>query len=248
MYSGGGAIPGNFEWSPDGTRLAYLARQNSYVTELFTTLADGSSNVRIPSLSAGSRGVDQFSWAPDGSRLAYRGTTTFPPADTVELYTALPDGTGELNLSQSGALALGSHLWSPDSTILAFELYGQLRTVSATGGAISDPAPGRLTSQYYYKWAPNSSRLAFVVVTSPHELFTCLPNGTGVNPISGPFAAGAGIGLSFGWSSDSSRLVYLTDQETVGIQELFSAPAAGGPIKLSGALPPGSSVGWFSVN
>ena len=46
-------------------------------------------------------------------------------------------------------------------------------------------------------------------------------------------------------TADSSRVVYLADQETIGVSELFSVPIGGPPsagVKLNGELAPGAEV------
>ena len=45
------------------------------------------------------------------------------------------------------------------------------------------------------------------------------------------------------FSPDGSRVLYLADQETNHVYELYSVPAAGGtPVKLNSALPSGGDV------
>lgn len=51
-------------------------------------------------------------------------------------------------------------------------------------------------------------------------------------------------------SADNSRVVFLADQSTAGVFELYSAPPGGGsaPVKLNGALAPGGNVVEFAID
>jgi Tol biopolymer transport system component len=102
--------------------------------------------------------------------------------------------------------------------------------VLSGGGGIADIAPGKIIGEY--KWAPDSSRLAYHVATITYDLFSCLPDGSGTAQVSGPLVAGGGHQMMFYWSSDSSRIVYSTDEITLGVHELFAAPPSGGRVKL----------------
>jgi Tol biopolymer transport system component len=51
-------------------------------------------------------------------------------------------------------------------------------------------------------------------------------------------------------SADNSTVVFLADQSTAGVFELYSAPVGGGsaPVKLNGALAPGGNVVEFAID
>jgi len=63
-------------WSPDGTRLAFLAEdagdggaaKDDAQSQVFVMPMDGGDAVRITSAK---RGVDEYSWSPDGKRIAF---------------------------------------------------------------------------------------------------------------------------------------------------------------------------------
>jgi Tol biopolymer transport system component len=80
-----------YQWSPNGTRIAYTADQDTdEVRELYTSRWDGSENRKINiEISPGGDFASTFIWSPDGGRLAhilYKETV-------LELYSTLPDGS-----------------------------------------------------------------------------------------------------------------------------------------------------------
>lgn len=66
--------------------------------------------------------------------------------------------------------------------------------------------------------------------------------------LSDPLAVGRDVS-SFGISPDSSRVVYLADQDTDGVDELYSVSLAGGSsVKLNGPLVEGGNVSDFRIS
>ncbi|MGH8400891.1 MAG: TolB family protein, partial [Gammaproteobacteria bacterium] len=60
---------GSPRWSPDGTRLAFLAKDvESKQAQIFVMPMDGGDAMRITDTK---QGVDEFTWSPDGKQLAY---------------------------------------------------------------------------------------------------------------------------------------------------------------------------------
>lgn len=108
LEEGGTNVGGEVEWSPDGTRIAYG------LADLFVANADGSDPVR---LTTNSPGVDANpSWSPDGSRIAFRSNRSFEN----DIFAIDPNGTGEVNLTQS-TLSEGYLSWSPDGSRIAYD-------------------------------------------------------------------------------------------------------------------------------
>jgi len=68
---GGGEVDA-FRWSPDGTRLAYIADQVTTGTdEFFVSNADGSGNARLNAALPMGGSVAMFQWSPASDQLAY---------------------------------------------------------------------------------------------------------------------------------------------------------------------------------
>lgn len=56
-------------WSPDGTRLAFLAKDaESKQAQIFVMPMDGGDAMRV---TDNKQGIDEFTWSPDGKRLAF---------------------------------------------------------------------------------------------------------------------------------------------------------------------------------
>jgi hypothetical protein len=83
-----------------------------------------------------------------------------------------------------------------------------------------------------FAWAPDSSRLAYLGDIGPidqvYELLTALPTTPGTEiRVMGAFPFDTnnvilGDVYSFKWTSDSARLIYIADQFTDEVQEVFS--------------------------
>lgn len=256
----------NLEWSPDSSRLSYVADQDADdVFELYSVAPDGTGNVKVSGtlVSGGdvlyaSSGeyLDRY-WAPDGSRIAY---VADQDADNVfELWTSLPDGGG--NVKVSGALVAGGdvsadYAWCPDSSLIAFradketdetfELYAVPpdggATVKLSGTQVAGGDVGISAGWRSYEWAPDASRIVYSAgqrEAGRPEAFITLKNGTGNVLASGdnpPFTAAAG---HFIWAPDSSRLLFrgLPGNLRWG---LYSCLANGsGMVAISGDMPAG---------
>lgn len=197
----------HLEASPDRSRLAFLRDTGTTATriELFTVAADGSDERRINADLAGTRVLSSRRfWAPDGSRIAY--TAAQDEAGKYELFTALPDGSGQAKVS--GPMG-------PDQDVKRV-------TVEGLSGV--------------YAWSPDSARLAYVsdeVTDGLDELFLATPDGMAAPvKVSGTMVAGGGIVLgrgddyvNFQWSANGLCLSYRAEQLTVGQEDLFLVAA-----------------------
>jgi dipeptidyl aminopeptidase/acylaminoacyl peptidase len=95
------AVP---RWSPDGTRLAYLARSaQSATAQLFVRDADG----RVRQLTNARGDVVDAAWSPDGRRVAFVAIDYAPP--TTFFYAGDNDYTAT-------ALTPSEHLWVAPAT------------------------------------------------------------------------------------------------------------------------------------
>src|SRR5262249_40728650 len=111
-----------------------------------------------------------------------------------------------------------------------------------------------------FEISPDSSRVVFLAGPYGHTDLYSVPlyaRGQKLRPsdrsdepvkLNPPLVAGGSVGGSFETtliliSPDSTRVVYLADQEVDGRVELYSVPIAGGPaVKLNGALVNGGNV------
>jgi dipeptidyl aminopeptidase/acylaminoacyl peptidase len=72
----------NVRWSPDGTRLAFIAKDvNSKKTQIFVMPMNGGDAVRITNSKTG---IDEFSWSPDGEKIAFVAQDTVPNPKAIK--------------------------------------------------------------------------------------------------------------------------------------------------------------------
>ena len=247
-----GGNVGHYHWSPDSSRLAYMADQDiDEKKELYTVFPDGTGNVKVSGTMIDGGNVSViFRWSPDSSQLAYKADKDIE--GTFELYTVLPDGMD--NIKVSGSLVAGGNVldfqWAPDSSRLAYradqnsdevrELYtvspGGMDNVKVSGNMV---AGGNVSHSVYYKWSPDSSRLAYMADEDTDwviELYTVFPDASNNNKVSGPMVGGGTVSR-FRWSPDSSHIAYLADKETDGTDELYTVlPGGRDNIKISGPM------------
>lgn len=108
-----GQYPEEFDWSPDGNRLAvtYFAASGSKPAGLYVMNADGSSATAV--LAAA---VNAPRWSPDGTRIAF---SRFVQSGVQDIFTIAPDGTGLQRLTTGTGLAELPE-WSPDGRRIAY--------------------------------------------------------------------------------------------------------------------------------
>jgi Tol biopolymer transport system component len=176
-----------FEWSPDGSRLAYRADQELDTQQsLYVAPAAGGAVVEL-SGDVFDVGVGQFAWAPDGSRVAYFARQDSPLF--AELYTVRANGTENLRVSANFIFAgtLSDLLWSPTSARLAYladvSVQGtqELHVTGAQGGSVQVSGPSQTgQSVQTYDWSTDGASLCYVAPSvnfDKSELFVTVPGG-----------------------------------------------------------------------
>ena len=182
---------GFLEWSPDSTRLAFVAPEGSEIEgnrgAIYTVRPDGSSLTRISDVLAPELGSDfdriRFSvidtltvWSPDGAWLAYARADQ----EGSSIHVARPDGT-ENRLVMRGKG--GPVSWSPDGTELYVE--GFEYAVQPDGSGLRPLLSGQvqgLGDWTLTAWSPDGSRLAALTLFAGPQfertLFTVARDGT----------------------------------------------------------------------
>jgi Tol biopolymer transport system component len=263
---GDGTVP-QYDWSPDGSKIAYIHDGNSFGTfELYVSNFDGTGGVKVNQTSALDRDVFSFKWSPDGTRLAYIADED--TNDVHDLYTALADGTGatKVNGTLDPFTAVGQYAWAPDGSRIAylanqgdpgfFPVYTAL--ADGTGNVLVSPlqafseSGNGFVSTPFFQWAPDSSRIAYLAdqeVDGKIELFTVLPDGTGNVKVSGTLTAGGNVSspnLTYAWSPDSALLAFIADKDADEDFALYVATPTGSSVtKVSPALVAGGDVSMF---
>jgi Tol biopolymer transport system component len=95
-------------WSPDGTKLAYVAREWIYLLDLAT-----GASTRLP----GSFGAREVAWSPDGLQFA----VTLERSGKTDLYLIPAPGAGGSTARLTNDTAIEAlPAWSPDGSTIGF--------------------------------------------------------------------------------------------------------------------------------
>lgn len=156
-------------WSPDGTKIAFMAANSDDMTDLYVMNADGSDVQQLTDRKT-PYGMSDYSWSPDSRFLAF---------------TSQPDGFADWNiytldvkenvidqLTYRGENR--NPLWSPDGTKIAFtadtrnDYSAQLYTMKANG-LQRTVLTGYGVKAFCTQWMPDSERLVFIDVASDDE-------------------------------------------------------------------------------
>lgn len=234
-----------FDWSPDGTQLAFSFHGDIWVSRNGTeepvniTNSSGSSE-RDPAWSPdgteiafsgiGMVNADgtgrRMLQAPDGSQINGSGPDWSPDGQTLsfvtgragraaDVFTVSTDGSDLTRVIEAGALFTPT-AWSPDGARIAFRTWeGGLRAVAPDGGQVLDLAAGGVSS---FDWSPSGRRM--LVGGTDGAFAVDVPSVTRTR-----VAEGRVSGVS--WSPDASRIAFSAG-------DLFVAQADGSdPVRIT---------------
>jgi len=256
-----------YQVSPDGRWAVYLHdAETDGVLDLWSVALPAGTPVKL-NATVPSPGVRSFRISPDGSRVVY--TAEQDTGGVVELYSVPIAGPASAGVKLNGPLVAGGGVsplsWgfriSANSTRVVyyadqqtddvFELYSVPIAGPASSGVKLNSAlvTGGDVLQASFRISPNSSRVVYVADQQTDEVYELYSV-----PIGGPASAGVklygalvpfGDVFAFQISPNSARVVYLADQQTNDVYELYSVPIAGpasAGVKLNGALVSGGEV------
>lgn len=195
--------------------------------------------------------------SPDGSRVLYLANQEISSA--IELFSA--PITGGTPIKLNGPLVSGGLVdqfqVSPDNAWVVYRADQQtdgvyeLYSVAADGGAavrLNSDLVGGGDVSYPFAISPNNQRVVYIAdqqTDEVDELYSVpIGGGTPVR-LNGTLVSGGDVLQAYDIqiSADSSRVVYLADQDTNDVSELYSVPIGGGAsIKLNGPLASGGDV------
>ena len=210
-----------------------------WLLSLFVLSCDGSGSEND---RAGAGAARQRSIYPPVVFMADKDTN-----NTVELYASFEDGAYIIKLSEKMAdggnvvdfKISPSGFWvayvADQDTDELFELYvvpvDKLSNESAVkvsveieGSGIKEIRAGSM--QYFFAWAPNSSRVAYIADAKKdvYELFTATPSGKQKKLISELVDSDSDV-EDFEWEPKSELLAYVADQDRDDVFELYTAEA-----------------------
>jgi dipeptidyl aminopeptidase/acylaminoacyl peptidase len=238
--AGGGDVQ-ELRASPDGTRVAYRADEETYgVFELFIAPVDASAPaVRLSGsmVANGDVAAGAFVFSPDGVYFADQAVD-----GRLELYSVpLAGGTAvRLNGDLVAGGDVGSARISPDGSRIVyradqevderFELYGRALDGSGMARKLSVTPPAGGDVGFSFEIAADSLRVVYggdCVVDDREELFK-VPITGGPSVRLHATAVEGGDVAGFRLSPDGQRAVYDADLETDGMQELYAVSLQGG--------------------
>lgn len=223
-------------WAPSGARLAFLTNSTGNAQDrLFTITSSGAGITEVSSLATGGNpaasSVTAYAWKPDGTSLAFVADRDVNGRAELNVVAAAGGAVTNVSTVPAGADVL-DFAWSPGASLLAFRrtdavtFLPELHVVFDTGVAdtILADDDGVLGVQEY-GWSPDGNRIAY---TADHALNNALDLFI-ANVLGGPIAdpqlsAGLLPGQSvdtFAWNPDSTRLLFIADEDTTGLEDVF---------------------------
>ena len=142
-------------WSPDGTRIAYVAGDGEQSQLFVRWLASGSST-RVTSLPGD---PSALAWSPDGTRIAYVATFA-GEGTTLGKPPAKPEGAKWA----PGLEVIDRVTYRNDGAGYRKPGYAHLFVIAADGGAARQLTFGRFDDDGPLAWSPDGRRLLFAAI------------------------------------------------------------------------------------
>jgi len=252
-------------FTPDGGSIIFRAdgeRVGRY--ELYRVASSGGAVTRLNDDLPARGDVSSFVISPDSSTVVYLADRE--QDELHELFKVSVEGGAVTKLS--GALIDGGDVTShyavsPDGARVVYvadqntDGMNEIYCVPVTGGTVTklngSMTPGGNVSQRYqlsFTISANSNRVVYRAdqdTDEVHELYSVPITGGVAVKLNGAMTSGGDLADnyagSFWVSPDSSRVVYLADQDTDEVVELYSVAISGGTaVKLNPPLSPGQNV------
>jgi Tol biopolymer transport system component len=268
LVANGDTQSADLQFSPNGSRVIYLADQTTdEVFEAFSVPSGGGAAIKLNGALVAGGDVTLQRISSDGSRVLYLADQTTD--DVFEIFSV--PATGGVPVKLNGTMGVGGDVstlglqFSPNGNHVVYfadqnaDNVNELFSVPSAGGTAVKlngtlVANGDVGSNGILI-SPDSSRVIYTAdqnTDNTFEIFSVpIAGGTAVK-LSGPMVAGGNVALGSGGrgiSPDGSRVIYVADQNTDEVQELFSVPITGGTaVKLSGPMALGGDVQSISVS
>jgi len=197
-------------WSPDGSRLAFVAGGRGDGVGLRVLPMAGGESIT----AATGRSIGSPAWSPDGARLAYC-------AVVGEVDPKAPVVVRRLGFKADGAG-------------LIRELRRHVFVVAAGGGESRQLTEGDFTVSVGPEWSPDGTRLAWAASTEADRdlepalsIFVSDPDGGAPKRVTEP----PSLASSITWTADGASLIVAgAERRAVGHTRLFSVAADGGTL------------------
>lgn len=194
------------KWSPDGTKLVYIADNNGSMDVWLRDLKTGQARVLVSPPG----GATNPTWSPDGKRIAFFTNQSLAAVLQVHDLT-----TGQTKAPLNRAIQATQISWTPDSQAVAVpvlhphstryrEGFYRVDIIPIAGGAGHSLAPNPERTMSYATLAPDGRKLAFV---EDGRLSVVALNEQG--RLAGtPQRVNEDLADSLSWTGDSQAIVY----------------------------------------
>lgn len=246
-----------YEISPDGNTVVYIAdRDTDNVFELYSVPIIGGTNTKLSGTMVADGDVSfgsgkRFQFSPNGQTVVYLADQDIN--GTPELY-AVPTGGGsvvKLNGTLAGADGVRGFQISPNGQFVVYvadeldNFDDELYSVPIGGGTSTKISQADLGIGDVFSTFQISADSQWVVYvanaddSSDNEIYSVPIEGGTINKLNGTLVSGGDVLFNkFYISSDSQYVVYVADQDTNFVEEVYSTPIGGGTsVKLNEALP-----------
>jgi dipeptidyl aminopeptidase/acylaminoacyl peptidase len=211
-------------WSPDGDRLAFLARAGTgkdAKPQVFVMPMGGGDAKRVTDSPTG---VQHYSWRPDGTAIAYAAEDE--PANKKEIAKGNDAFEVGDNDYLTRAAPLPSHAW-----LVPADGGEARRLTSGPAGLATVPPPGQPTSPL--AWSPDGKSLLIVRQARPHDGDNDLTTIQVLDVAGGkltPLTGRTSLESCPVFSPEGSEVAYWypRDGDPNSINQIWVGPAAGG--------------------
>ena len=168
------------DWSPDGTKIAFVSNRNLGVNQIYVMDADGSNQIR---LTDGPRRKEDPDWSPDGQQIAFTVHVDLEDDDNFP-HIAVMDPNGN-NRERFENDALGPS-WSPDGGQIAFASgrdggAAEIYVIGADGQGLERVTHG-LLGALSPSFSPDGQRIAYYSGREEfHQIYVVGANGKNRN-------------------------------------------------------------------
>jgi TolB protein len=199
------------QWSPDGSRIIYVAADaGTNPSRIYSAASTGSGSPAF--LTLGSEGRGPLAWSTDGSKILFVSNRT----GNLDAFLMNANGGSPTNISNR-AQDDSAPEWSPDGDDVALVFQGRIWLFAPDGTNPRNLTGTSTNGDGQPHWSPDSSQLFFVRGTALYVM-----NRNGANQ----HAIGISSVLDFAVSPTGAKIAWIGTQEDMS-GELYVANADG---------------------
>jgi len=267
---------GNFQISPDNKHVVYIFSSTfpngNHHSEIFSAPIGGGNSIRLNGdlIDGGNVSLSGFQISPDSTRVVYVADQF--KDEVFELFSVLISGEGSVKLNEELtdggdvlSFSLNDFQITPDS---AHVIYRADKSIDGISELFSSPInggdaiklngklePGDIVNDFVI--SPNSTQ---IVYTIPRNIFSVNIDGSNNIQLNDEQRFGPGVLNNFLQSNyqispDGLHVLFLADQLTVNLVELFISPiTGGGSSRVNSSFPfnlfesPASKINSYQVS